>query len=83
MLVPCHLATACKEVKELLKRKRYRFWLVVSGMTTDEEKIVFDNLKDRLFHELNSVLTGKILDGVEVIPSGVFAAKLSKQASTP
>lgn len=83
MLVLYRLATACSEVKKFLKAKKYRLWLVVSGMTTEEEKIVFDNLKDRLSHELKSVLTGKILDGVDVIPSSALAAKLSKQASTP
>ena len=82
MLVLCHLATACKEVKKLLKANRYRLWLVVSGMNTPEEKRVFDNLKDRLSQELKSVLTGKVLDDVEIIPSNVFAAKLSKHAST-
>ena len=83
MLVLCHLATACREVKEFLKAKKYRFWLVVSGMNTAEEKIVFDNLKDRLSQELKSVLTGKVLDDVEIIPSSVLVSKLSKQASTP
>ena len=83
MLVLGHLATACREVKKLLKAKKYRFWLVVSGVNTAEEKIVFDNLKDRLSQELKSALTGNILAGVEIIPSRVFAAKLSRQASTP
>ena len=83
MLVLCHLATACRDVKKLLKAKKYRFWLVVSGMNTAEEKIVFDNLKDRLSQELKSVLTGKVLDDVEIIPSNALVSKLSKQASTP
>ena len=83
MLVLCRLANVCKEAKQLLKTNRYRLWLVVSGMNTPEEKIVFDNLRDRLSHELRSVLTGKILDGVEVIPSNLFAAKLLQHASTP
>ena len=83
MLVLCRLAAACKEAKQMLKTKKYRFWLVVSGMNTQEEKIVFDNLRDRLSNELRSVLTGKILDDVEIIPSSVFAAKLSQHAPTP
>lgn len=83
MLVLCQLATVCKEVKDLLKTKKYRFWLVVSGLNTDEEKRFFDNLKDRLSNELRSALTGKILDDVEIIPSSVFAAKLTQHTSTP
>ena len=83
MLVLCRLATACRDVKKFLKAKKYRFWLVVSGMNTAEEKIVFDNLKDRLSQELKSVLTGKVLDDVEIIPSSVFATKLAQHTSTP
>lgn len=83
MLVLCHLATVCKEVKKLLKEKKYRFWIVASGVNTPEEKIVFDNLKDRLSQELKSVLTGKVLDDVEIIPSSVFATKLAQHTSTP
>lgn len=83
MLVLSRLATACKEARDLLRTRKYKFWLVVSGMNTEEEKIVFDNLKNRLSNELKSVLTGTILNDVEVIPSSVFGSKLSKLASTP
>lgn len=75
-------ATVCKNAKHLLQDKKYKFWLVASGMDTREATRHFDHLKDRLFNELKSVLTGKILDDVEIMPSYTLATKLSQHAAT-
>ena len=83
MLVLCRLSAMSDSVKELLEAKKYRFWLVVSGMETEEDTILFDNFNDRLRYDLNSVLTGKILDGVEIMPSARFVMKLSQDATAP
>ncbi len=82
MLVLCRLAAACKNTNHLLRTKKYKFWLVASGMNEPEHTRVFDNLKDRLFQDLRSVLTGKVMDDVEIIPSDRFASKLVKHAAT-
>ena len=81
MLVLCRFSNQCDDTKALLQTKRYKFWLVVSGMEAEEDTMVFDNIKDRLLNELKSVLTDKVLDGVEIIPSNRFAAKLSQHAT--
>ena len=85
MLVLCRLAAVCKEAKDLFGTKKYKFWLVVSGTnTTDAEesdaKIIFDHLKDNLYLDLKSLLSGKIVDDVEIVPSPEFVRKLPKQA---
>ena len=82
MLVLCRLAAACKNTNQLPSTKKYKFWLVASGMNEPEDTRVFDNLKDRLFQELRSVLTGKVMDRVEIIPSDRLASKLAKHAAT-
>ena len=83
MLVLCRLSAMSDSLKELLEAKKYKFWLVVSGMETKEATILFDHLKDRLRNDLNSVLTGKILDGVEIMPSARFVSRLSQHATLP
>ena len=81
MLVLCRLSAMSDNMNEILQTKKYRFWLVVSGMETAEDTRLFDHLKDRLHNDLNSVLTGKILDGVEIMPSAKFVTKLSQDAN--
>ena len=51
-------------------------------MNEPEDTRVFDNLKDRLLNELRSVLTGTVMDDVEIIPSNRLASKLAKHAAT-
>ncbi len=83
MLVLCRLATLCKDARDLLEGRKYKFWLVASGMNAPEDAVVFDNLKDYLFNELKGALTGNVIDDVEIIPSDVFVTKLSEHAATP
>ena len=83
MLVLCRLAKTCKEAKDLLESKKYKFWLIVSGMDATEDAMVFDNLKDFLLNELKGALTGNIIDDVEIIPSNSFVNKLSEHATGP
>ena len=85
MLVLCRLAAVCQEARNLLGTKKYKFWLVVSdtNMTDAEEfeaKIIFDHLKDNLYRDLKSLLSGKIVDDVEIVPSPEFVRKLPTQA---
>ena len=85
MLVLCRLASVCKEAKDLFGTKKYKFWLVVSdtNMTDAEEfeaNMIFDHLKDNLYLDLKSLLSGKIVDDVEIVPSHEFVRKLPTQA---
>ena len=84
MLVLCRLVAVCKEARNLLGTKKYKFWLVVSDTNmTDAEEFeanrIFDHLKDKLY-DLKSLLSGKIVADVEILPSHVFVRKLPKQA---
>lgn len=83
MLVLCRLSAMLGSVNKLLQSKKYRLWFVVSGMETAEDTRLFDHIKDRLLNDLKSVLTGKILEGVEIMPSARFVAKLSQDATSP
>jgi len=82
MLVLCRLAAVCKDAKDMLQTKKYKFWIVVSGMYSTEDARFFRNLKNPLLNELKSVLTGEIVDSVEILPFHVLENKLSEYATT-
>ena len=86
MLVLSRLALEFEDFKDILhtenERKRYRFWLVVSGMDRADVKIWFQNLQSRLLQELRSVLAKETVEAVEIIPFDRLAAKLEKHAAT-
>lgn len=81
MLVLCRLDTACNDAK-ILRKKRYDFWLVVSGVYKKKDSRLFSTLKNRLSNLLRSSL-GKMMIAVEVIPAHELATKLAANASTP
>ena len=85
MLVLCRLVAISTEARDLLGTKKYKFWLVVSDTNLPdaeefEAKIIFDHLKDNLYGDLKSVLSGQIVDDVEIVPSHVFVGKLPTQS---
>lgn len=80
MLVLCRLDTACNDAK-ILRKKRYDFWLVVSGPYKKQDYRFFHYLKNRLLF-LKSAM-GKMMNAVEVIPADELATKLAANASTP
>ena len=82
-LVLSRLAMLCKDAKDLLEGRKYKFWLVASGMNAPEDAVVFDNLKDYLSNELKGALTGNVIDDIEIIPSHAFVNKLSEHTTTP
>lgn len=86
MLVLSRLALEFEDFKDILhtenERKKYRFWLVVSGMDRADVKILFQNLQSRLLQELRSVLAKETVEAVEIIPFDRLAAKLEKHAAT-
>lgn len=86
MLVLSRLALESEDVKDFLRtgddRKKYRFWLVVSGMDRADVKIWFQNLQSRLLQELRSVLAKETVEAVEIIPFDRLAAQLERHAAT-
>ena len=86
MLVLSRLALESEDFKDILhtgsERKKYRFWLVVSGMDRADVKILFQNLQSRLFQELRSVLAKETVEAVEIIPFDRLAAKLEEHDAT-
>ena len=82
LLVLCRLAAKCREASSLMQDKKHDFYLVIKGMETEEAKRMFDNLKESLQRQLQSVLTPAVMDNVEVIPSReLLADKLSQHAT--
>ena len=82
LLVLCRLAAKCREASSLMQDKKHVFYLVIKGVETEEAKRMFDNLKDTLQMQLQSVLTPAVMDNVEVIPSReLLADKLSQHAT--
>ena len=82
MLILCRLGAACKDVENLLGTKKYKFWIVVSGVYSTQDARFFRNLKDTLCNGLKEVLSGKIVDDVKILPSNALVTKLSKHATT-
>lgn len=83
MLILCRLAAVCRDAKNLLGTKKYKFWIVDSGVYSTKDAKLFRNLKQLLFHGLKDVLSDKIVDDVKILPSNTFVTKLSEQATTP
>lgn len=86
MLVLSRLALESEDFKDILytgnERKKYLFWLVVSGMDRADAKIWFQDLQSRLLQELRSVLGKETVEDVEIIPFDRLTAKLEKHAAT-
>ena len=86
MLVLCRLAAKYPEARNMLQpqEKKYEFWLVTSGIETTEYMLQLDNKKDLLFNGLSSVLTGKLIHNVDIIPSSdLLKSRLAEHAINP
>jgi len=64
MLVLCRLAQKCAAAKDLVRNKKYEFWLVASALNSPDDLRLFDNIKDSLNGLLKQVLGKKLLDNV-------------------
>lgn len=76
MLVLCRLAIKFPETTDIVQGKKHYFWLVVSGMESDDT-IYFDNLRDKLHKDLRSALKKELLDDVEILPADVLEKRLN------
>ena len=83
LLVLSRLTNNYAEVRNLVGEKKYCFWLVVSGLSTPEDKRYIDNLKDDLTGALRGALTPEVMDKVEVFPAKYLEGKLSANNAAP
>lgn len=83
LLVLARLMNKFPEIKNLVGKKKYCFWLVVSGLSTPEDRRYIDNLKDDLTGALRGALTREVIDKVEVFPANYLAGKLSVNQTAP
>lgn len=83
LLVLARLTNKYAEVKNLVGEKDYCFWLVVSGLSTPEDKRYIDNLKDDLKGALRGALTAEVMDKIEVFPANYLEGKLSANKAAP
>ena len=80
LLVLCRLAAKCEDVARRMKDKKHDFWLVMGDADIKETSRVADNMSSELRAQLRGVLTKEVIDDVEIVPSEIFAEKLSKNA---
>lgn len=78
MLVLCRLSALRTDAKDVLEGKKYEFWLIASGEFEQDDVKVLDNIRDNLLGELKSVLTGQVLEDVEIMLPGDLETKLSQ-----
>lgn len=83
LLVLARLTNKYAEARNLVGEKNYCFWLVVSGLSTPEDKRYIDNLKDDLTGALRGALTPEVMDKVEVFPANYLEGKLSANQAVP
>ena len=82
LLVLCRLAEQKMEVKEMLQGKKYIFWLVASGMNS-QDNIALQNVRLKLCDALKGALGGSIVERIEVFSSKYLEQKISNYESTP
>ena len=83
MLVLCRLSARRTEAKDALEGKKYEFWLIASGEFEQEDMKVLDNIRDNLLGQLRSVLTGCVLEDVEIMLPDDLEKKLSQIPQIP
>ena len=79
MMILSRLVEKFSNARKLIENKKCHFWLVASGIRSEDDERFFDNRKDFLQKALKDVLGGKILDDVEVFSSKDLPRKLSQQ----
>lgn len=83
LLVLARLMNKFPEVRNLVDQKKICFWLVVSGLSTSDDKKYIDNLKDHFITSLGGALSREVIDKVEVFASNYLADKLAAIQATP
>ncbi len=83
LLVLSRLTNRYAEVRNLLAEKKYCFWLVVSGLSTAEDKRYMDNLKDHFTTSLGGALSREVVGKVKVFPANYLVGKLSANKAAP
>ena len=80
LLVLCRLARVLEDGEANALSRPASFWLVYSEEGTPDDTFLFDNVRDQLKGDLRSVLTGAVIDDVQILPAENLAKRLP---STP
>ena len=81
LLVLCRLARVLEDGAEANAiSRRASFWLVYSEEDTPDDTFLFDNVRDQLKGDLRSMLTGAVIDDVQIVPAENLVQRLP---STP
>lgn len=81
LLVLCRLERVLEDRAEAnALSRRASFWLIYSEEDAPDDTFLFDNVRDQLKGDLRSVLTGAVIDDVQILPAENLAKKLP---STP
>lgn len=83
MLVLCRLSMECASAKELVRNKKYKFWVVDSNTDKLSDERYTDVQSNPLKQALTRVIGRKLLCNVEVLSAEAFKVWLSNNAATP
>ena len=56
LIVLCYWIRKHADISIFMDHKKYDFWLVVSDMDKNDDRIAFDNFRDQLFNDLRTAL---------------------------
>ncbi len=76
LVVLCYWMRKHADISNFMDHKKYNFWLVVSDVDKDDDRIAFDNLRDQLFKNLRSVLKKGIIRDVQILTPSELKYKL-------
>lgn len=82
LLVLCRLARKLTDAQEIdALSKIVDFWLVISGIETDDYLEILDNLRDELLLDLRGVLTNAVVRDVKILSASQAGQRLPSHPS--
>ena len=82
MLVICRLTSKCSNLEDLLRNRRYVFWLVASDNVNSEAHLFYESLVPSILHNLRSQLSSKVVADVKILPSTELPKKITELKAT-
>ena len=76
LVVLCYWMRKHADISIFIDHKKYNFWLVVSDVDKDNNRIAFDNLRDQLFSDLRTALKKGIIQDVQILTPSELKDKL-------
>ena len=84
LIVLCYWMRKHADISIFMDHKKYDFWLVVSDMDKDDDRIAFDNFRDQLFNDLRTALKKGIIQDVQILTPRELKYKIvNEYNSTP